>query len=196
MSQVKHIHFVRHARPEHCPLFLGRTDIAVDSQANADLIAALTFKPTAIFSSPLRRCRALAEGLQAQSHVPLYYLDALQERDWGEWDGVDKAQIDSNQLAAYYADPFNYVIPAAESWTQMRARVLQAWLSLLQSEATHLVCITHGGVMRLLSQQLLALPDSALFQLGLDYGAQITWRVTSTETTPFVELIHWQASSL
>lgn len=192
MSQVKHIHFVRHARPEHCPLFLGRTDIAVDSQANADLIAALTFKPTAIFSSPLRRCRVLAEGLQAQTHVPLYYLDALQERDWGEWDGVDKAQIDSNRLAAYYADPFHYVIPAAETWTQMRERVYQAWLKLIQTDYASIVCVTHGGVMRLVAQQLLGLQDERLFQLALGYGAHMTWRVTPTETTPFVSLVHWQ----
>ncbi|MDY0136508.1 MAG: histidine phosphatase family protein [Thiomicrospira sp.] len=199
MSEVKIVRFVRHAKPEKALDFLGRYDLAVDFDANQLLFNQLIDDPMpieAIYASPLARCGVLAQAVHQHTQAPLYYLDGLQERDWGEWDGCCRHQVAPDALAAYYADPFNYVIAAAESWNQMRERVQQAWLSLLQSEASHILCVTHGGVMRLLCQQFLGLSDHTLFQLGIGYGAQITWRVSVTPTTPFVELISWQSGAL
>lgn len=199
--QTKHVHLVRHAKLEVDPLaaglFVGRSDITACPTSTCQLVDQLAELPfEAVVSSPLQRCRVLAQPLADLKGLKAEYQPNLQERDWGGWDGLKTADIEPSELQAYYDDPFHYDIPQAESWHQMRERLNQAWCSLLNHPAQHILCITHGGVLRLMMQQILRLPDESLFQLKLDYGAQIRLQVTFTPTQPFVQLLELKAGNL
>lgn len=201
MSPLKQrITLVRHAEPISITPFMGRTDVAVLPQANQALAQSLNGDYDLIVSSPLQRCAGLAELLaerQAQKNpIPTKLIADLQERDWGAWDGLSPDQIDPSELAAYYQSPFDYPIPQAESLTSMQQRVHQAWCSLLQTAAGDILCITHGGVMRVVLQQIFNLSNEALFQLKFDYGSRLVLEVTSTETAPFVQLIEIRQGTL
>lgn len=195
----KRIQLVRHAKlvSDTTGLFIGRTDLqacASSSQQLAEMLQTKVFD--AVLSSPLVRCQILAEQVAKSNKLQVDYLQALQERDWGVWDGLHSAEIKPSDLQAYYDAPFNYVMPQAESWDQMRARINQAWWSLLHHPAKDILCVTHGGVLRLLMQQILGLEDQALFQLKLDYGAQVVLDVTLTQAEPFVQLVEIRPGNL
>lgn len=197
--QTKCIKLVRHAKlvSDTSGLFIGRTDLQACTSSSQQLAEMLQTKPFgAVVSSPLQRCRTLAEQVAKSNKLQVDYLDGLQERDWGSWDGLHSADIKPSELQAYYDDPFHYAIPQAESWDQMRARLNQAWSLLLNHPAQDLLCVTHGGVLRLLMQQILGLTDQALFQLKLDYGVQILLEVTPTQTQPFVQLVEIRPGNL
>ncbi len=190
------ITFVRHAEPISITPFMGRTDVVALPQANQALAQRLNGSYDLIVSSPLQRCAGLAELLAEKNHIPTKLIADLQERDWGAWDGLSPDQIDPSELAAYYQSPFDYPIPQAESLPAMQERVHQAWCSLLHTAAGDILCITHGGVMRVVLQQIFNLSNEALFQLKFDYGSRLVLEVTSTETAPFVQLIEIRQGTL
>lgn len=197
--QPKRIQLVRHAKLAIDPsgLFVGRTDLKACPTSTQQLATSLqNTEFDALVSSPLQRCQILAAQVAAYKGLEVETLDSLQERDWGSWDGLNTAEINPQDLQAYYDDPFNYSIPQAESWNQMRERLNQAWCSLLNHPAQRLMCVTHGGVLRLMMQQILGLSDHALFQLKLDYGVQLVLEVTPTPTQPFVQLIEIRPANL
>lgn len=196
MLKKQHVCLVRHAKMHAITPFLGRTDQPVDAESNRQLAQRLSEPFDQIISSPLQRCAVLAHELVARDSVPVAWLDELQERHWGEWDGVSPADIDPQNLQAYYDAPFEYAIPQAESFAQMQTRVHQAWWLITQCSAQSLLCITHGGVMRHLMQSLFGLPNAALFQLKLEYGAQIHLEVTHTDQAPFVQLVEIRPGNL
>ena len=195
----KRIQLVRHAKlvSDTAGKFIGHTDLQACASSSQQLAEVLQTKAfDAVVSSPLQRCQILAEQVAKSNKLQVEYLQALQERNWGAWDGLNSADIKPSDLQAYYDDPFNYVMPQAESWDHMRARLNQAWWSLLNHPAQDILCVTHGGVLRLLMQQILGLEDQALFQLKLDYGVQILLEVTPTQTQPFVQLVEIRPGKL
>ncbi|MBS4017148.1 MAG: alpha-ribazole phosphatase family protein [Dechloromonas sp.] len=139
------LYLVRHPEPEIAPgICYGRLDIParqVDVAAarlRSELPAGLP-----VWSSPLQRCRALAEALHP---APLF--DArLQEMDFGRWEGVPWDEVSRAELDAWAADVENYAPPGGESPLMVRARVLE-FLSTLTLPAA--VLVTHAGVIRLL----------------------------------------------
>lgn len=145
-----------------------------------------------IIVSPARRCRAFAE---AHFTTPLDVNALWQERDFGEWDGLSFDQveaIDTEGLQAYLEDPFQARIPGAESYDAFGQRIREAWSGCLEQALSEgvdsMLLITHGGPIRLLLQQVLKLPDEALFQWRIGYGCRVSLEATSTEQGPFIQL--------
>ena len=83
---------VRHARPLVAPgICYGRLDMQADAQSTADAAQALHLALPAdclLAHSPLRRCRQLAQALQALRPGLASAMDSrLLEMDFGEWEG-------------------------------------------------------------------------------------------------------------
>ena len=190
----KQITLVRHppmqTLPDTIP-FIGRSDFPAEQSALKQSAAQLkTVEFDAIISSPATRCRALAQLLADVRNSRLSIADELQERDFGDWDGVAEGQIAKADLQAYYQHPFDYPIANAETLPQMQQRVHDYWAKLLTADQQKLLVITHGGVMRLLLQQVLNFPEQQLFQIKIDYGCQITFEIHPSvdNADPFVQL--------
>lgn len=96
-----------------------------------------------VWSSPLQRCRCLAEALH-----PAPVLDPrLMELNFGDWEGRPWDSVPRAELDAWAADIDGYAPPGGESPRDLQRRVL-ACLEEFPTGA-HLL-ITHAGVIRTL----------------------------------------------
>jgi len=138
-----------------CSGFRGQLDDALSPLGWTQMEAAIADRSwQQLLCSPLQRCRHFAEALAQRWGVPLQVEAALREYDFGAWTGRTPADLYAEQpdaLARFWADPDAHPPPGAERLVDFEARVLGA---LRQAQARclgqRLLCITHGGVMRLL----------------------------------------------
>jgi alpha-ribazole phosphatase len=120
-----------------------------------------------VYSSPLQRCRLLAEAL-----TPAPHIDArLQEMDFGAWEMQSWSTIDRAALDAWAADPCGFAPPGGESPAQLLARVSGFHAALLADGVTAVVLITHAGVIKALHGLLHGLPVNEWMRLSFAFGS-------------------------
>lgn len=140
----------------------GATDLplADDPASHAAALAPLLPTGVPIFTSPLLRCRLLAELL----HPAPLFDDRIREIDFGDWEMQPWDSLDRTLLDAWAADPFNFVPPGGEAVAALRARVA-GFLAELPGEA---VLVAHAGVIKVCAGELAGVAD--WFGLRFDYG--------------------------
>jgi len=142
--------FLRHTTPRvGAGVCYGRTDLALaDSfHEEAEKIAAETPPVTSIVSSPLSRCRRLAELLSDQKGLSVRVDPRLIEMDFGAWEGRLWSEIPKEELDAW-ANDFLHARPhGGESVSMLRDRVRDAICEFLSYNETILI-ITHAGVIK------------------------------------------------
>ncbi len=181
------IDLLRHGACDDGDIYRGRTDSPLSATGWSQLDDAIAAfdqadRPWhAIYSSPLQRCRLPALRLAERLGLPLQLEPRLRELDFGDWDGQSCQQVwqrCQSQVEAFWRDPEANPPPAGESVLALRQRLdqlLQQWLVDLDgaagSDARRLLCVSHGGVIRILLCRLLGLPLASAQQLSLDYGS-------------------------
>lgn len=123
--------------------------------------------PTApVYSSPLIRCRQLAELL----HPAPNYDDRLREMDFGTWEMQTWERIGREALDDWAATPIDFVPPGGESVAALRVRV-NAFIAERKADAcSELVLVSHAGVMKALIADLTGAPASLWLSAQFDYG--------------------------
>lgn len=165
------LHLIRHPRPLiEAGICYGQLDVAcadprpVAARLRSELPAGLP-----VFSSPLQRCRGLAEALH-----PAPQLDArLAEMHFGDWEGVRWDDIPRRELDAWAGNVLDFAPPGGESPRQLQCRARAFVASLDLPEA---VVVTHAGVIRALLavasgrqvSELLATPVAFAVPLSID----------------------------
>ena len=168
--------------------------------------------PTVIFSSPLRRCRQLADDLASvltsgsqietapgQTAVVdaqrprVQFDDRLKEFFFGDWEMRPWADINPDQLAPWRADFVTIRTPNGENFQDVFDRVSQFWqeqiLPLAETESLQPVfVVSHGGVIRALLCLFMELPLSNAYRINLDYGA--VSKLTLTGSTYTIQYIN------
>lgn len=166
------LHLIRHPKPMVAPgICYGRLDLAVENAAvvatrlRAELPVGLP-----VWSSPLRRCRDLAELL-----LPRPVIDErLVEMNFGDWEGRAWEAIPRHELDAWAADVGGYAPPGGESPYELQQRALDFVAGLAVPEA---IAVTHAGVIRVLLAHWRGLPPAEWPQLVIDYGSRTTLEV-------------------
>jgi alpha-ribazole phosphatase len=145
------IFLVRHTAPDIKPgIVYGDSNVPVHEEEFArvmpDISAAL---PSAalVISSPLSRCRRLADFLQiASGEREVRVDDRLRERALGRWQGGTWEDIPTEEMAALRANYLDYPAPGGESIRALRDRVVaafeDAWSAAL---GRPLVLVCHAG---------------------------------------------------
>lgn len=114
----------------------------------------------ALYSSHLLRARQTAEIFSTALNLPLLVRPELAERDFGSLSGMtwETAVTEAGDEELWEKDrnhTFDYRPFGGESITEVRARI-QGFLK--DSIASHndqtIVCVTHGGIIRLLYNEL------------------------------------------
>lgn len=127
----------------------GRTDIALDPDAEAELAAQRLPAPwdrAALWASPLMRARdtaALVAGRQPQLD------DALIEMNWGDWEGLHGKDLHADPGSGFRDIEnwgWTYTPPGGESPHDIRLR-LEPWVATLTGDN---VAVCHIGIMRVL----------------------------------------------
>jgi alpha-ribazole phosphatase len=122
------------------------------------------------YTSPLSRCRLLAESLGAIRMDP-----RLQELDFGAWEGQRWDGLDRAMLDAWAADLEHAREHGGESVAQFAGRVAGWADSVFKADSEDPVhVVTHAGVMRVLTGHLLGLKRANVIQWPLDFGT-VVW---------------------
>lgn len=142
----------------------GRTDLPLtqdgidQSRSVGEVIGRqLGGRSALVFTSPLRRARHTAH--LAMPHNEATIVDALAEYDYGSYEGLTSAEIDSQHPGW---NLFAEGCPGGESLGQVTARV-DSFIAKLERVAAGraVVAFTHGHLGRILTARLLGLPAAA-----------------------------------
>ena len=146
---------IRHPRLLSEPgICYGRLDIlphpdAVAETARAAVTAAAGLDGPAIWSSPARRCLAVAEALG-----PKPALDQrLLELHFGAWEGVAWDEVDRASLDLWAASPLDFAPPGGESGASLVDRV-RSFHATLRALGRDCVVVSHGGPLKVLRSLL------------------------------------------
>ena len=135
-----------------------------------------------IVSSPLKRCSAFAEKLAAESEsVPFLIKEHWRELHYGDWEGLSTQSIWQDQpeiMQKMWQKPLEFCAPNGESVKDFSRRIEQAWLDLLSEfRGKRILLVCHGGVMRILLQQLLLMAPEGMNRFAIPYAAMSRFRV-------------------
>jgi len=183
------IDLIRHVKVNGNAALYGKTDIAPSLNDNQQLVNQLINRESydVVISSPLQRCWLLAEQLANTLNKPLFCLEALQEIDFGIYDGIafndiplnDGVQVSEGpvnwpSLEAFFQAPARESLPRAESLSDFNQRVITCWYDLLDrqyqlpsDEKLHhnkgsvqpkrIAIVAHGGIIRMILAEVLGL---------------------------------------
>ncbi|MRR08628.1 phosphoglycerate mutase [bacterium] len=162
------LYLVRHPRPDVSPgVCYGRSDLGLAEGAAvcAARLAPLLPAGAPVFSSPLRRCRQLAETLHPVPHID----SRLAELDFGAWEMRAWDAIDRAALDAWAANPLHFKGHGGESVAELRHRVAEFFHDHGQIE--EMILVTHGGVMKACAGLLGGLSDDEWMGLSFAFGS-------------------------
>ena len=152
---------LRHGAVDERPFVLwGQLDPPVSAAGQAAMQLAVAGQQWAgVITSPLQRCRTFAQSLQADCAV----IADLREMHFGDWQGLSPMDVmssDGERYAAFQADPESRSPPGSETLAGFRQRVLSAFGQWRETSPDgDWLCLTHGGVIRVLLQAWLRIDD-------------------------------------
>ena len=141
---------VRHTRPTVAGhVCYGATDLDVTSTFEEEATRVIEALPPAekLVTSPLLRCRLLAERIGAARALAPVIDSRLREMDFGAWEGVPWASIPRAELDAWAADFLHARPHGGESVHMLCARAGAALDEYRRSGLSHVV-VTHAGVIK------------------------------------------------
>jgi alpha-ribazole phosphatase len=159
------LYLIRHPKPlVDAGICYGRSDIpvAIDLAEVARLRAELP-PCLPVWSSPLQRCRQLAELLHAQVQID----DRLAEMNFGDWEGRSWDEIPRHQIDSWAADIAGYAPPGGESPAAVQRRALAFVAGLAVPDAA---IVTHAGVIRMLLAHWQELPPARWNELQIGFS--------------------------
>ncbi len=159
------LHLIRHPRPLIEPgVCYGQLDIEAENHgALAESLRRRLPPDVPVWSSPLRRCRVLAERLH-----PSPSFDArLMEMNFGTWEGRPWDALPRDEIDAWAADVTDYAPPGGESAAKVLERVCDF---LGERDESEIAVVTHAGVIRLLVSHLEKRPLNEVLAREVPYG--------------------------
>ena len=126
----------------------GQADIGVTDSFHDEAGVIKNFVPeqvSVVYSSPLKRCRMLAEYLYSDHPLQLY--DELKEIDCGHWELQRWDDIPRTEIDPWMNDLVNIPTRGGESYTDLQLRVSRIFEKIHRKELPA-VLVAHGGVIR------------------------------------------------
>jgi len=168
------IYFVRHTTPAvEKGICYGQADLDVTDTFESELEVIKRVLPGnistfTIFSSPLIRCRKLAEGLAERGKI--HFDDRLKEMDFGDWELMAWDAIDKRELDPWMKDFVNQPSLNGESYQMLYKRVLAFYNECVNQNLDRVIVVTHSGVIRAIRAFFENAPLSTTFSYQMDYG--------------------------
>jgi probable phosphoglycerate mutase len=167
--------------------YSGRGDVPLSDEGEAQAMAAggrvagISRDVTAVVTSPLARCVRTAELIAAETGgVPVTVVDDLIECDFGDWEGLTFAEVQSRWPAEMNAwlGSTSVAPPGGESFQAVAKRTRGAMAAVLESYAGGVVVVvSHVSPIKLILRDALAASDAFLHRLFLDAAGVSTMDV-------------------
>jgi alpha-ribazole phosphatase len=180
---------VRHGEPEGGVMYRGSKDDPLSATGWEQLRRVVQRARDdgqdwdAVISSPMQRCHAFANEVAAQRGLPLTVIDDLREMHFGDLEGMRPEQAwatHGDLLKALWKSPETVSPPNGETFPDFVQRVQGALDVLLETrEASRLLVVVHGGVIRACLRQLMGMSGSDTFRVDVPYAGMtrfIAWR--------------------
>lgn len=172
------IDLLRHGACEGGEIFRGHCDTLLSKEGFDQMSNTIGEAPPEwdlIVTSPLRRCADFAEMLSVQYSALIKKEDNFKEIFFGDWDGKnisDITQRQPNDVANFWRSPEEFPPPNGETLPDFKKRVIPTWNKLLQIERNKkILCVSHGGVIRLLLAEILGMPRENILRLDIPYAS-------------------------
>jgi len=157
--------------------FRGRAELPLSSlgrrqaHAAAGYIAA-TWKPEAVYTSPLGRCRETGAAIAAPFRLEPRPIDGLADIDYGEWQGLTREQAKErwpDETELWFRAPHIAAIPGGETLRALLSRATAALRDILRRHSDETVAVVgHDSVNRVLLLFAMELPLSRYWHLRQD----------------------------
>jgi alpha-ribazole phosphatase len=148
------LYLIRHARPiMQDGVCYGSTDLAADDSHQRQMLAQLVPvlpSDAAIFSSPLQRCRSLANAIASALGVEPAFDARLVEMDFGAWEMQAWDSIPRTDIDAWAANLPHYHPGNGECLLDVARRVKSFRDDLGARQHAAAVVVAHAGTIRLL----------------------------------------------
>jgi alpha-ribazole phosphatase len=165
---------IRHTRCEIAAgTCYGHLDVPLADTAAADIALTLSRVPPVdlVFSSPSRRCHALAQALVLRDACEMRISSELRELNFGSWEGLRWDDIPRATSDAWSMDTWNIAPPGGESESVLWQRVARVADELLKLRQTKRIAIvSHGGPLRHLRCLLTGTPASERWSWACNWG--------------------------
>lgn len=181
MTQSPLVYFVRHGQTDWNAegRLQGQADTDINDKGrrqatrNGEKLARLIPDPQAFdfVSSPLLRTRETMQRVRAAMRLdPLAYRTdpRLMELHFGDWQGHTYAELeisDPGSSSRRAADKWNFRAPGAKA--ESYAMLLERVRPFLESLRQPTVCVTHGGIIRVLFRIVEGTPERACARLNV-----------------------------
>jgi alpha-ribazole phosphatase len=120
-----------------------------------------------VYSSPLKRCKLLAEHIGGREII---YDDRLKELNFGSWELKSWSEIGHSKLKTWGDDYVNLPAENGESFGNLSHRTIKAWNDILAKQHDTFILVGHGGVIRSIISHLLEMDLKNAFRVNIDYG--------------------------
>lgn len=162
---------IRHTRVNVEPdILYGQLDVGLADSFPQEVAAYRQQLPRdfdAVFSSPLTRCKRLAETLE---YPTIEFDERLMEYNFGNWEGLRRIDIDPHIFKTWRANFVNEPAPGGESFLHFYERVTSFYQELVRKDYEKVLIVTHSGVKRCTWSYLLDLPLKNLFRMQIGFG--------------------------
>ena len=157
----------------------GRLDPALSpagrAQAEAAARSVAAERPVAIYTSPSVRARDTAVPIASALGLTPVTDPRIREIEFGEFEGLTFAEAERRDPVTWrewMERPGEVRFPGGECWDEIRARAVDAAEAIAAAHPhAPVVVITHGGVIRALLSEALALPASRTFRMEVGFGS-------------------------
>lgn len=152
----------------------GRAQARAMGATLAEELRQAGYEPSGVIvrASPLGRVRetlAIAAEAAGLAHDEQCFDHRLREMSWGEWDGLNGAEIEAGWPGAMAARRFNhwhYQPPRGESYVMAAARAQPALQDIAALAAERPVAVfAHGGIGRVLRGLFLRAPNTEILTM-------------------------------
>lgn len=146
--------------------YQGSTDIPLNERGKEQARCLSRFwqdiQIDSIYSSTLSRARETAEIIAAPHHLDVTSYDALQEANFGDWEGHTYKEIQTKwpgEIEAFYASEGTMRARGGESFIDVRDRIVPQTKEILahHKDGDTVVIVSHGAAIRCLLFGLLGL---------------------------------------
>lgn len=188
------VDILRHGQPEGGEVLRGRVDHPLTPEGWQQMYRNTGLDKDApgagpgwthIITSPLQRCRSFAERVSTSLQLPLSVETDWQEIDYGSWDGMPVTEWRrqaEEQFRAFRQDMSALAPPGGENFVVFRDRVLAAWERIAQMpDDSHVLLVTHGGVMRVVLPTVLGMPLNRTGVLQIPFACLSRIEIAGTD---------------